>query len=326
MNICNIPKDAKIVFGSGGSHNIIIITKNKRVFKYFPIIYSETDTKKSVNEKIKFVKIEINNMKKILKLNLPHIIKLIGIYICNKISESFFTRCENFISFIKSENKCYKECTYLYDNYPYLIYPKMYVCELEYCDFTIEEYINYLCKYNINDIIIPLNIILYQLCFTLLQITKIYPYFIHKDLHLGNVMCKISCDKNKNKYIMDSTECYLPSWLKIKITDFQFSLFEKSDYSYSNLKYKKYPLFDIFTFLLNLIYEFNKCKKKIKKIYDFINKFINVNIILKLIKNNKYPLLYKNRIAIYEKHFSSLFNVKSEIEIIKIISKDFNNI
>ena len=38
-NKCNITENDKILFGSGGSTAIIIITKTNRVFKMFPIFY-----------------------------------------------------------------------------------------------------------------------------------------------------------------------------------------------------------------------------------------------------------------------------------------------
>ena len=48
-NKCNIKKDDKLYFGSGGSTAIIAITTDKRVFKFFPIYYWNDDINKKVS-------------------------------------------------------------------------------------------------------------------------------------------------------------------------------------------------------------------------------------------------------------------------------------
>jgi hypothetical protein len=75
-NICKIPKNSKFYYGSGGSTSIIVITPDKKAYKYFIVIINILNNKKNIkkifNENKKEIK--ILEMLSKLKKNTPHMV------------------------------------------------------------------------------------------------------------------------------------------------------------------------------------------------------------------------------------------------------------
>jgi len=122
---CMIDETDKILFGDGGSTSIIIITKNKKVYKimtfYFHIDNILLDNEIKYLNKI--IKNEIN-IYKLLTKNIinkdisNHIVKYINLNNCNNAKELF--NCpKKYNEFLKlNEDKKTKLCDMLYRRYP----------------------------------------------------------------------------------------------------------------------------------------------------------------------------------------------------------------
>lgn len=324
---CVIPKDATILFGSGGSQTLIVVTKNKRVYKYFPVIYSSVDSKTFINKIIKNIEYEIDKLKKISnKIKCPHVVHLIKVIKCNKITKSIFNHCNDFVSFLTSSETTRKECLYLYNSFPTILHPNMYICELEYCPFTLKQILINFVKKRSKILFNILIRVLFQLCFTLLHIRKVFPYFIHGDLHIENVLCSIDSGTGYNRYKINGLVFDVPiEGVNIKINDFQFTKLSSRDFV--NIKFNKYPLYDLLTVFMSIVLHFHvshiPSDKKLNEIDHFLSQFINIFAINKIGSLNKINILQSNKIGIIDPKLQSLIKLKSEKEILSIMTQFF---
>ncbi len=136
MSICKIPKNSKLLFGSGGSKTIIAITPENQVFKYFPILLYLYDGQHKVKELKDIFKYELYLLKKLTKYTknkTPHIVNLYNIYYCDEIPKTFFKHCDKYTDYLMSKKMASKECNYLYRGYPITLNKGLYIGELEYC-------------------------------------------------------------------------------------------------------------------------------------------------------------------------------------------------
>jgi len=196
---------------------------------------------------------------------------------------------------------------------------------LEYCDtnlgYIIYQNMNKLHKKPsiilLNNFIYDLHRILFQLIFTLAIIQEDYPGFCHDDFFCRNILVSLDNSHSNNdyiEYIYQKQRFYLPAngyWSKIN--DFGYSVIanhiDTKRYNTKTKPWQKYyhqnPFnhkIDIFN-LLHDIYDGEnigvesiieihlKSKippKYIKKLRQFMNNFIDIDIIDKINKNNKH--------------------------------------
>jgi hypothetical protein len=243
-SICTIPKDKKLIFGSGGSKTIIAITKDKKVYKYFPIFLFLNDNIELLKElKNKFkleLEISVELTANIVNKNKSdHIVAIQQVKYCNIIPKSFFSECKSYTDYLLSKNEAPKECMYLYRNYPVTLNKGMFVGKLEYCDFTLADVIKNIIKKPIDDIKLCLDRIIFQTLFTLEVIKKKYPEFIHGDLFIRNILTKTLDNKyaDKNYYLryhLNNTVYDLPyDGVFIKINDFGNAQLNKLNEKYN---------------------------------------------------------------------------------------------
>ncbi len=103
-NYCNLPSDAKIYFGSGGSDGIIAVVDNV-AYKYFLLFVSIESSKNNIKQMLNDNKYEINVIKeltnKFIKPQLTqHIIKYYNYGICDKIPFNIFKMCQFFFDYL----------------------------------------------------------------------------------------------------------------------------------------------------------------------------------------------------------------------------------
>ncbi len=337
---CDITKDkgAKLLYGHYGSKTIISI-KDKHVYKYFPIMLHYLENNNSVinwsrkiNSEISIFKILTNE---IVNTNIsPHIVRILKIKKC-KNKPSFYKNCklDEFKKWFEDENSIdsqYSYCHYV-ERFPkFKIEKPMYIIKLEYCNseltnllydniktYTKEEYINFL------------NVIIFQVIFTLQVIIDKYPKFIHKDLFIKNILCiKSKGYKNKyNRYHYKNKIYDVPAiGYTTKINDFGITQINEDYGNY--FQWIPYNLLkdnfkDHFTFLIDLFREITPIVENYNKdintyIDNVFNKFLDLNAIYS-IKNNKnlhYFLGYHDDATEYN-GFIKFIKLKTRYQILK---------
>lgn len=205
MSICKLPKGSRLLFGSGGSLTIIAITPKKEVFKYFPLIITPDTSKKQVMEIKNFFKREIHILESLThdiidENKSPHVVRINKSHYCKDVPTSFFKDCEKYSKFLMQKKPSSKQCNYLYRHHPNILGTGMYICELEYCPSSLSDAISVMIKKPITRIKPFLDVVLFQITFTLEMIKQSYPYFTHNDLFIRNILLSEEHYK-KGKYI-----------------------------------------------------------------------------------------------------------------------------
>lgn len=293
-NKCYIDENDEIFFGSGGSNAIVVITKDKRVYKFFTIYYSKNETKKNINRNIKNElkksKNEINIYKlltkNIINKNISkHYVKMINSNICMNGRE-LFKDCPSYLDFLEnsSKNKICEEKMY---NFPIRdINDKYNVIEIEHCDYSCSSFLHDISKLSTIEMKKYLDVFLFQIIYTILSTKKIYPYFSHNDLFIRNILGKKENDNgNYYTYIFNKKKYFIPQKLFFpKINDFGLTNLNK--------KYHDVNLFNSSTKdIYNLIYD----------IYDGSN--LGGKSLMSLCEQDE----YKNKFI--KSYFSNFFNV-----------------
>lgn len=327
-NIKKYIKKNNVFFGSGGSSNIIIKIDNKKVIKVIPEFNKEPNLKMIQDNDIKeinFYKIFFNEF---IKPSItPHIVGYYNNYKLINISTIFPKKCLTMDQklLIKPEKMNYindKLCE-LKNLYKFKVLKETAdIIVLENCDTTIEnEIIKILTskmrnKYDLLEDL--LNRIIFQLIYTLTVIQDKYPTFIHNDLFLRNVLGRMEDKYESNDYIeyIYNNESYYfkANGFCLKLNDFGYSLMPPivvSKVYYEKIKFNPIlsmtyddNLRDIYTFLydlydgenfghtsvMKLLENANTNSKVVNRIRNIFKKYFDVNVIDKIIKNNKYLL------------------------------------
>lgn len=361
MSICKLQKNSKLFFGSGGSETIIAITPDKKVFKYFPIIVMLGTPKKSINDIKKEFQCEIHILqeltKKIINKKLsPHLVKINHNYYCDEIPTSFFRKCAKYTKYLLDKHQTPKQCNYIYRGYPHIVASGMYVCEIEYCQSSLSDVLQLVIKKNIGFIKIFLDILLFQIFFTLEIIKQSYPMFIHNDLFIRNILVGFTGKKGKydryifksklKKYIFDVPAEYV----NVKINDFGLTQLDKkttttyySDYTIVHNTKRDY--FNILWDLYNggnlgsgSLSSLTKNENKQKFIKKYFSQFMNIGTLDKIVKNDKKQHLdfdWNNTLdqqfvklidlstpVQFFNYFKNIFQVDDSHEIINIYGDD----
>lgn len=317
-------KKNKLVFGSGGSSNLIILNDDY-ILKIIPKFIDKNLKKQRNNDELEgeYYKTLTDNI--ILKNKSPHIVGIYKKYTLQDIKFIFPTKCISLDEKIKlpSENRDYdieRLCDLKKCYYRSTIEKKASILVLENCPTTIGEQIHNILKSkdksNIHHNLIQIiRRIIFQIIFTLTIIQESYPDFIHNDLFLRNILAMYDNSHDPDDYVQynyKNKNYYLPAnGIYVKINDFGYSLniaknsslideINKDTNSNFELKNNKR---DIYTFLRDLydgpghgsksiialldlhIKNNLKRKKLLTLVRKEIGKFIDYKTIDKLNKN-----------------------------------------
>lgn len=140
-DLCRIPKGARVVYGSGGSTAMIVLTPDNRALKYFPLLSS--DIAIPAKERGRYFA-HITNEIKILgtltkqfidKKRTPHLVGLIGAHYCPEIPHELFASCIPFVKVISTKATNKAPCTFLHPNT--IINNGLHIAEVEYCNSSL---------------------------------------------------------------------------------------------------------------------------------------------------------------------------------------------
>ncbi len=303
---CMINETDKILFGDGGSTSIIIITKNKKVYKIMTLYFYIDDILLDIHIKKlnKIIKNEINIYKlltkNIIDKNISNnIVKYINLNNCNNAKELF--NCpKKYNEYLKlNEDKKTKLCDMLYIDYPIKkLNDKYKVLEIEYCNYSCKDFIKDISNLSIIEMEKYLDIFIFQIIYTIMSIQKIYPFFIHRDLFIRNILgLKEKDNGNYYTYTINNKKYFIPQKLFYpKINDFGMTNLNDK---YKSVKLYKNEYKDIYNLLID--------------IYNGPN--LSSNSLTELCKNNEDKLLF------LKSYFSNFFNINI-IDEYKLKSKN----
>ena len=294
----DINDDDIILFGEGGSSAIIVITKDKKVYKiftqynYIPNIKLDEEIKdnnKLYNDEIKIYEMITKN---IINNNIAnHFVKYIN---SNEYTnaKSLFKKCsKSYIEFMKlSPDQKTKMCNDYYYKYPDVkLNDKYKVVEIEYCNYSSADFIRDVSKLPEIEMEKYLDIFFFQIIYTIMSVQQIYPYFTHNDLFIRNILGVREKDNgNYYTYIFNDKTYYVPQKkFYPKINDFGRSNLNKD---YKNIKLYKSKYKDIYNIIFDVYNGANRgskslselCKDdldKIKFLKMYFSNYFNVDII-----------------------------------------------
>ena len=289
---CIILPEDSVFFGSGGSDSIIVLTKDKKAYKFYP--YTFYSLSKNINKNLENQKENSDNeinigknlTKNIVDKNIsPHFVKFYGFGNCSNIYK-LFKKCPKFIDFITK--KTTPLCEDYLKGYPIKKYDSEYtVVHMEYCDYSSGKFIEDVSKMKIDKIKYHLDIFFFQIFYTLLSTRKIYPFFYHRDFFMRNILGIEQEPANNyyryhyNKKIFDvPVSKFMP-----KINDFGMTNLNEK---YSDTTLTKTHNADFF----NILYD----------VYDGGN--LGAKSLSELLKKNK------TKLDFIKKYFNKFFNVK----------------
>lgn len=96
------------------------------------------------------------------------------------------------------------------------------ILELEYCDFNCADFIKNVSQCGPFEMELLLDIFFFQIAYTLVTTQKVFPYFIHNDLFMRNILGISEKDQsNHYTYQIDDVTYYVPQKVFFpKINDF----------------------------------------------------------------------------------------------------------
>lgn len=305
---CSILPEDSIFFGSGGSNTIIVITSNKRAYKFFPFYLSklngnqdkglESEKKKTLNE----INIGKNLSKKIIDKGIsPHYVKFYGYNVCSNV-QKLFSHCPNFIDYMLMKEKDIL-CKELYKKHPIKILSQEYlVLSMEYCNYSCEKFIRDISSMTLPKIKYYLDIFFFQIFYTLLKTKEVFPWFFHRDLFARNILgIKISKSNRFYRYHYKTMIFDVPVDMFIpKISDFGNS---NLDEKFHNVKLVKDYRVDFYNITLD--------------IYD--GNCLGSTSLTKLVESNQIKTSY------IKKYFNTYFNVK-RIDMLKKLNPTWMNV
>ena len=331
---CSIDDTDKVLFGDGGSTAIIVITKNKKVYKIFTLYNFTPDIEldKQIKDKNQMVNNEIKIYelltKNIINKNISnHIVKYINSNNCNN-AKSLFKKCpKSYVEFMKlAEEQKTKMCNTFYKRYPHnKINNKYKVMEIEHCNYSCADFISDVSKLPEIDMEKYLDIFFFQIIHTILSIQKVYPYFTHNDLFMRNILgLREKDNENYYTYKFNNKTYYVPQKKFFpKINDFGMTNInnEFKDVKLYKSEYKDIYniIFDVYnggnlgsTSLTELCKD-NPYKLKFLKTY-FLNYF-NVDIIDEYITKSKQQMNW-NWSNILDDEFLKSIEMKKPLDLL----------
>lgn len=320
-------KKNMLVFGSGGSSNLIILNDNY-VLKIIPKFINKNLKRQNNNDELEADYYRTFTNEFVLKNKTPHFVGLFKKYILEDIKFIFPNKCISLdekisLPFEKRDYNIDTLCDLKKCYYRQTLEKKASVLVLENCPTTIDEQIgNILKSKNKADIshkfVQIIRRVIFQIIFTLSLIQEIYPDFIHNDLFLRNILAVNDNSYDPDDYIQYNFKgslYYLPAnGIYVKINDFGYSLNINNKISSLTDTINNNPLInfelknnkrDIYSFLYDLYDGFGLGSKSIIKLLNLhvrnkdnrkkllslarkeIGKFLDYKTIDKLNKKNK---------------------------------------
>ena len=330
---CSILDTDKILLGDGGSTAIIIISKDKKVYKVFTqyIFKKSLNIKneiKSLNKRtLNEIKIYEILTKNIINKNISkHIVKFNGYNSCNNGKELFKKCPKSYTEFLKIENKQKdKICKKYFKNTSLKLDNKYKVVEIEYCDYSCNDFIKDISELPIIEMERYLDIFFFQIIYTIVSIQKVFPYFTHNDLFIRNILGLREKDNgNYYTYKFNNKKYFVPQKKFFpKINDFGLTNLNNK---YKNVQLYKSDCKDIYNILLDVYNGGNLgseslttlCKDDQHKL-DFLKKyfsnFFNVDVIDTYIENSKENIDW-DWDAILDKNFLKSIEIKKPKDLL----------
>ena len=295
---CSIDDTDKVLFGDGGSTAIIVITKNKNVFKIFTLYDFTPDIE--LDKQIKNNNIRVENEIKIYELltkniinkNISnHFVQYISSNNCNN-AKSLFKKCpKSYVEFIKlAEEQKTKMCNNYFRGYPNRKINDNYkVVQIEYCDYSCADFIKDLSKLPEIEMEKYLDILFFQITHTIISVQKVYPYFTHNDLFMRNILGLREKDNgNYYTYKFNNKTYYIPQKKFFpKINDFGMTNLNNE---YKDIKLYKSEYKDIYNIIFDIynggnlgstsLSELSKDNPdKLKFLKTYFSNYFNVDVI-----------------------------------------------
>ncbi len=308
-NKCNIEKGDALAFGSGGSSAIIIISKDNTVYKLFTLFFAANS--KNIKDEMKhqnnLVMNEININKiltsEIIDKNLSqHFVKYVTHYTCNDIQQLFKDCPKTYTSFLKKPPNN-NLCRMYFRSYPNQLIQQQYVVlKMEHCNASCSMYLEYISTLPLKELKLCLDILFFQIIYTIAVTRHIFPYFAHRDLFIRNILGNKE-ENNKNIYIYkynNKTYEIPQKYFFPKINDFGMTNLNH-DFSDTKLYSSEYK--DIYNFILDvynggnlgeasMLTLCNNNKRKINFIKTYFNTFFNVKIIDTYMKKSRENIVW----------------------------------
>ena len=340
-NKCSIDETDNVLFGDGGSSAIIIITKEKKVYKIFTLydFMPDIDLKKSIKEKNIRVDNEINIYKyltkKVIKPKISqHIVKYISSHSCTD-AKSLFKKCpQSYNEFLKlSKEQKTKMCNMYFRGHPSRKLNSEYkVIEIEHCNYSCADFIKDVSK--LPEILMEkyLDIFFFQIIHTIMSIQKVFPYFTHNDLFMRNILGTREKDNgNYYTYKFNKNTYYVPQKIFYpKINDFGMTNLNEK---YKDVKLYKSEYKDIYNIIFDIYNGGNLgatsltelCKEnpdKLKFLKMYFSNYFNVNVIDNY-KENASQAMNWDWNNILDDEFMKTIEMKNPIEL---LNNYFHNI
>ncbi len=283
-------KKNMLVFGSGGSSNLIILNDDY-VLKIIPKFINKNLKRQKNNDELEADYYRTFTNEFVLKNKSPHFVGLFKKYTLEDIKFIFPNKCLSLDEKIKLPiekrdfavdtlcdlKKCYFRQT---------LEKKASILVLENCPTSIDEQIGNVLKSK-DKTNVPHNFIqiirrvIFQIIFTLSIIQESYPDFIHNDLFLRNILAIYDNSYDPDDYVQynfKGSSYYLPAnGIYVKINDFGYSLNignkvsslvdEINDTPWTAFELKNNKR-DVYSFLYDLYDGFGLGSKSIVKLLD----------------------------------------------------------
>ena len=257
---CSIDESDKVLFGDGGSSAIVVITKDKRVYKIFTLYNFTPDIE--LDKQIKDNNARVENEIKIYELltkniinkNISnHIVKYIDSNNCTN-AKSLFSKCpKSYVEFMKlAGDQKTRMCQQYFRGHPHKKVNDEYkVVEIEHCDYSCADFIRDVSKLPEIEMEKYLDIFFFQIIYTIMSIQKVYPYFTHNDLFMRNILGLREKDNgNYYTYKFNKKTYYVPQKKFFpKINDFGLTNLNND---YKDVKLYKSEYKDIYNIIFDV--------------------------------------------------------------------------
>lgn len=310
MNINNIKK---VFTGSGGSGNLIFLLRTGKVYKLIPYFRAPVGCKRRTGDQDEIVFYKLLTDKIVLERLSPHIVQLYSYERRKNINEIIPLKCQ-----ISLEEKLFREhplkvsrkqseiCNFKNLLDKSIISKRYDLLELEYCPITLSDKLKQLSKQSVNTILLFLERIIFQVVYTLSWIYDQFPTFKHNDFFVRNIIGIEETGHDENDFIEYNYKgekfYFLANGYMIKINDFGMSFLKERNLPRSHdLVFPQRLLnqdhhSDIHNFLHDL-YDGQDlgttslkrlvAKSRFKIIKDYIDQFINTDLIDHFNKHNR---------------------------------------
>lgn len=284
----------KMVTGSGGSNNIILILSDldvgsnvksdvKFIAKIIPDFFHRNYKIKPNNDQLEIQFYQFFTKKYLLTNRTPHIVGIYNHQHCDHIKKlllkinPYKKTCPTYEDFlikkISISDVEIRICTLLYEHEMKILDSQYDVVLLEYCETSLSEFLlEFIRKifdedsnYMLDEFFHIMKRILFQLIFTLAIIQDDYPGFSHRDFFIRNILLLVSNNHSSTEYVAYHYKqkiFYLPAnGFYSKMNDFGLSIIvnelEPSTYvydKYTDKTFRKNP-FNKKNDIYNLLYD-----------------------------------------------------------------------